>query len=113
MNHALPRYLPSMKAMGKNAESLIMKTISKIFRNIFQKLISVTTCRYLSITANYTEQWEKWWKDPENVSLCQFMAKDNVPFHTVVFPATLIGTREPYSMLNNISATGEVTSLFL
>ena len=22
---------------------------------------------YLSITANYTDQWEKWWKNPEQV----------------------------------------------
>jgi len=22
---------------------------------------------YISITANYTEQWEKWWKNPEQV----------------------------------------------
>ena len=64
--------------------------------------------RYLSITANYTDQWEKWWKNPEHVSLYQFMAKDNVPFHTVVFPATLLGTREPYTMLNSINATGSV-----
>ncbi|XP_046846002.1 methionine--tRNA ligase, cytoplasmic-like isoform X2 [Xenia sp. Carnegie-2017] len=60
---------------------------------------------YLSITANYTEHWQKWWKNPKEVSLYQFMAKDNVPFHTVVFPATLLGTREPYTMLNNINAT--------
>lgn len=22
---------------------------------------------YLSITANYTDQWEKWWKNPQQV----------------------------------------------
>ncbi|CAB4001240.1 methionine--tRNA ligase, cytoplasmic-like, partial [Paramuricea clavata] len=60
---------------------------------------------YISITANYTDQWEKWWKNPEHVSLYQFMAKDNVPFHTVVFPATLLGTKEPYTLLNSINAT--------
>ena len=36
------------------------------------------------------------------------MAKDNVPFHTVVFPATLLGTKESYTMLNSINATGKV-----
>ena len=35
------------------------------------------------------------------------MAKDNVPFHTVVFPCTLIGADDNYSLLNSISATGE------
>lgn len=38
---------------------------------------------YVSITACYTPDWEKWWKNPENVELYQFMGKDNVPFHTV------------------------------
>ncbi|KAG9340630.1 hypothetical protein JZ751_021186 [Albula glossodonta] len=38
---------------------------------------------YLSITANYTDQWEKWWKNPKQVELYNFMAKDNVPFHSV------------------------------
>jgi methionyl-tRNA synthetase len=37
---------------------------------------------YPSITANYTDQWEKWWKNPDNVELYQFLAKDNVPFHS-------------------------------
>ncbi|MCH88150.1 putative methionine-tRNA ligase-like, partial [Trifolium medium] len=37
---------------------------------------------YISITASYTRDWEKWWKNPENVELFQFMGKDNVPFHT-------------------------------
>ena len=42
------------------------------------------------------------------VTLHQFMAKDNVPFHTVVFPCTLIGADDNYSLLNSISATGNI-----
>lgn len=38
---------------------------------------------YISITANYMPEWEKWWKAPDDVELVQFMGKDNVPFHTV------------------------------
>lgn len=60
---------------------------------------------YLSITANYTKDWEKWWKDPENVRLVQFMAKDNVPFHTVVFPSSLLGADDGYILLSDINAT--------
>ena len=60
---------------------------------------------YVSITANYTEDWEKWWRDPENVKLYQFMGKDNVPFHSVIFPGTQIGTREPWTMLHHLSTT--------
>ena len=60
---------------------------------------------YISITANYTDQWEKWWKNPENVKLVQFMGKDNVPFHTVMFPSTLLGTGENWTLLNTLSTT--------
>lgn len=46
---------------------------------------------YISITAEYTADWREWWQNPENVEMVQFMGKDNVPFHTVIFPSTLIG----------------------
>ncbi|CAM4774014.1 unnamed protein product [Rotaria magnacalcarata] len=58
---------------------------------------------YISITANYTDEWEKWWKQPDQVSLFQFMAKDNVPFHSVIFPACLLGTQDNYTVVNNLS----------
>lgn len=60
---------------------------------------------YVSITANYTEQWKSWWKDPEHVQLYQFMGKDNVPFHTVIFPASQLGTRENWTMLHHLNTT--------
>ena len=60
---------------------------------------------YLSITANYTKDWEKWWKNPEDVDLVQFMGKDNVTFHTIIFPSTLIGAQDNYTLLHHISTT--------
>ncbi|KAF2480042.1 tRNA synthetases class I (M)-domain-containing protein [Neohortaea acidophila] len=60
---------------------------------------------YVSITATYTKQWEKWWRNPEQVQLYQFMGKDNVPFHTVVFPSSQLGTGDKWTMLNHISTT--------
>ncbi|KAL3681854.1 hypothetical protein R1sor_024810 [Riccia sorocarpa] len=60
---------------------------------------------YISITANYTSEWEKWWKSPEDVELVQFMGKDNVPFHTVIFPSTLLGTNDPWTLMKTISVT--------
>lgn len=60
---------------------------------------------YISITADYTPGWEQWWKNPEQVELVQFMGKDNVPFHTVIFPATLIGTGDKWTMMKKISVT--------
>ena len=60
---------------------------------------------YVSITATYTKHWEQWWRNPENVSLYQFMGKDNVPFHTVVFPCSQLGTGDKWTMLNTLSTT--------
>ena len=60
---------------------------------------------YVSITANYTMDWEKWWRDPENVKLYQFMGKDNVPFHSVIFPGSQIGTGQKWTMLHHLSIT--------
>ena len=58
---------------------------------------------YPSITANYTSDWEKWWKNPEQVRLFQFMGKDNVRFHTVIFPSCLIGTKDKWTLLHHIN----------
>ena len=60
---------------------------------------------YVSITANYTKDWEKWWRDPENVRLYQFMGKDNVPFHTVIFPGCQMGTEDKWTKLHHLSTT--------
>ncbi|KAF2718240.1 methionyl-tRNA synthetase [Polychaeton citri CBS 116435] len=60
---------------------------------------------YVSITATYTKHWEQWWRNPENVSLYQFMGKDNVPFHTVVFPCSQLGTGDKWTMLNHLSTS--------
>lgn len=63
------------------------------------------TIGYVSITANYTKEWEKWWKNPDNVKLYQFMGKDNVPFHTVIFPGSQLGTGDDWTMLHHLNTT--------
>lgn len=50
---------------------------------------------YISATKEYFEQkgdaqaWEKWWKDDET-ALVHFIGKDNIVFHTLIFPMMLI-----------------------
>jgi methionyl-tRNA synthetase len=45
--------------------------------------------------------WRAWWYDVDDqVRYTQFMAKDNVPFHSVMFPATLLGTREAWKQVD-------------
>ncbi|KAK4535430.1 hypothetical protein CDCA_CDCA05G1455 [Cyanidium caldarium] len=63
---------------------------------------------YLSITAaawSDRDRWRAWWQHPEQVELVQFMGKDNTPFHTVIFPCTLLATQRPWTMLQRISTT--------
>ncbi|WP_328360772.1 methionine--tRNA ligase [Streptomyces sp. NBC_00457] len=45
-----------------------------------------------------------WWKSDADVRYTQFMGKDNVPFHSVMFPATLLGTRAPWKKVDVIKA---------
>jgi len=48
---------------------------------------------------------QAWWRNPEDVELVQFMGKDNVPFHTVIFPATLLGAGGRWTLMSKISVT--------
>ncbi len=51
--------------------------------------------------------WRRWWRDDEGaaeVRYVQFMGKDNVPFHTLSFPATIIGSGEPWKLVDYIKS---------
>ena len=41
---------------------------------------------YISMTKELTDQWELYWKDPES-RLVNFIGKDNIVFHCLIFPA--------------------------
>lgn len=58
---------------------------------------------YIRITAEKRDDWKKLWLD-KKAKLVQFMGKDNVPFHTILFPAFLIGTKQPYTLVSRLSA---------
>ncbi len=60
---------------------------------------------YISISACHTPEWKDWWQNPENVKLFQFIGKDNIPFHTVIFPSTLLGSGENWTMLHHMSSS--------
>ncbi|WP_329186981.1 methionine--tRNA ligase [Streptomyces sp. NBC_01428] len=57
--------------------------------------------------------WKSWWYDADSgenpVRYTQFMAKDNVPFHTVMFPATELGVREPWKKVDYVKAFNWLT----
>jgi methionyl-tRNA synthetase len=53
------------------------------------------------------EAWERWWrtdKGAEDVRYVQFMGKDNVPFHTLSFPVTIMGSGEPWKLVDYIKS---------
>jgi len=64
---------------------------------------------YISITAAHAAEsgydWKSWWKNPDEVELFQFIGKDNIPFHTVIFPSSLLGSQERWTMLHHMSST--------
>lgn len=64
---------------------------------------------YISITASLCKNWEFWWKNPDDVELYQFMGKDNVSFHSVMFPGSLIATGENWTKVNGINCTSYLT----
>ncbi|MGV6820881.1 MAG: methionine--tRNA ligase [Parvularcula sp.] len=53
------------------------------------------------------ENWERWWrkdKGADDVHYVEFMGKDNVAFHTISFPSTLIGSNEPWKTVDSLKA---------
>jgi len=57
---------------------------------------------YIAATKEWSDakpserDWRNWWWQARDVQYLQFLGKDNVPFHTVSFPATLLGSGEPW-----------------
>ncbi|AZQ36124.1 methionine--tRNA ligase [Streptomyces cyaneochromogenes] len=71
---------------------------------------------YLGATKEWADldpenrDWKSWWYDVDtDVRYTQFMAKDNVPFHTVMFPATELGIREPWKKVDFVKAFNWLT----
>ncbi|MEQ3626114.1 MAG: methionine--tRNA ligase [Celeribacter sp.] len=69
---------------------------------------------YIACAAEWAEargldedQWRRWWRTDEgadDVRYVQFMGKDNVPFHTLSFPATIKGSGEPWKLVDYIKS---------
>jgi methionyl-tRNA synthetase len=49
------------------------------------------------------DSWEKWWKDPES-RIINFIGKDNIVFHCIVFPAMLMAYGDNYQLPDNVPA---------
>lgn len=49
------------------------------------------------------DSWQKWWKDPET-RIINFIGKDNIVFHCIVFPAMLMAYGDGYQLPDNVPA---------
>ena len=74
---------------------------NKVFYVWFDAPIS-----YISATKEWAEKngedFYAWWNPKADVKYIQFMGKDNIPFHTVSFPATLIGAGSEFKQPDQI-----------
>ena len=64
---------------------------------------------YISITKCFTDltggDWKAWWLEQNDIELFQFIGKDNIPFHTVIFPSSLIASGKDWVKLHHISSS--------
>ncbi|WP_033213420.1 methionine--tRNA ligase [Kitasatospora phosalacinea] len=69
---------------------------------------------YIGATKEWADatggDWRSWWYEADDtVRYTEFMAKDNVPFHTVMFPATILGSRKPWKKVDYVKAFNWLT----
>jgi methionyl-tRNA synthetase len=63
---------------------------------------------YIAATQEWSDadperrDWRSWWLRASDVRYVQFLGKDNIPFHAVSFPCTLLGSREPWTTVDVI-----------
>jgi methionyl-tRNA synthetase len=64
---------------------------------------------YISSTMEWAEKkgnpdlWKSYWQDPQT-KLVNFIGKDNIPFHGVIFPAMTMGQNQPYKLVDELPA---------
>ena len=69
---------------------------------------------YIAATAEWADAkglgddaWMRWWRNDRGASdvrYVQFMGKDNVPFHTLSFPVTIMGSGENWKLVDYIKS---------
>lgn len=74
---------------------------------------------YLAATKEWADadpsggrDWQRWWRvdrGAADVRYTEFMGKDNVPFHTLSFPGTLLGSGEPWKLVDQLKSFNWLT----
>ena len=79
----------------------------KVFYVWFDAPIEYIACSQEWVDAGKGSDWQRWWRTDQgadDVTYTQFMGKDNVPFHTLSFPATILGSGEPWKLVDYIKS---------
>lgn len=83
--------------------------VPSVFPNMEGKVFYVwfdAPIGYLSITKELLgDGYKDWWLEScgaSDVRYVEFMGKDNVPFHSIMFPATLIGASDDYKKVDTL-----------
>lgn len=67
----------------------------------------ISSTKEYSLKINQPELWRRYWQDV-NTKYIAFIGKDNIVFHTIIFPAILIawneGNKEKYCLPQNVPA---------
>ena len=50
------------------------------------------------------DEWLNWWKGGDDVKLVHFIGKDNIVFHSIIWPAMLMGQKEGWKLPDEIPA---------
>ena len=70
---------------------------------------------YIGITKQWSDEkpdernWKDWWMDAKDVRYVEFMGKDNVPYHSITFPATMLGTGENWTKVDYLKGMSYLT----
>lgn len=68
---------------------------------------------YVTASKKYCEKnnlnWEDYWKNDKDNKIYLVHAKDNIPFHTVIFPSLLLATKDNYKLPDKIVSDEYIT----
>ena len=70
---------------------------------------------YIGISKQWSDEnpnernWKDWWLDAKDVRYVEFMGKDNVPYHSITFPATMLGTEENWTKVDYLKGMSYLT----
>ena len=95
----ITRDLPWGTPIPKGVDDFLDQFSDKVFYVWFDAPIG-----YYSILANARSDWREFLQSP-NLEWVSTQAKDNIPFHTIVFPGTILGTNTKYPLISQICGT--------